>query len=99
MTLNIELDGMKIRTVADFHYEIARLLDFGPYYGKNLDALWDRVSRDVERPVRVRWTHASVSRQALGEHAFSSIVQILAAAADHDLKTSRRDRFEFELEE
>ncbi|MCK6885045.1 barstar family protein [Enterobacter roggenkampii] len=26
-------------------------LDFGPYYGRNLDALWDRLSTDVERPV------------------------------------------------
>ncbi|EOG8017508.1 barstar family protein [Enterobacter ludwigii] len=27
-------------------------LDFVPYYGRNLDALWDRLSTDVERPVK-----------------------------------------------
>ncbi|MEU7919219.1 barstar family protein [Micromonospora zamorensis] len=33
--MQVELDGRQIRSAAEFHAEIARLLDFGPYYGKS----------------------------------------------------------------
>ena len=53
----LEIDGCEVRTEADLHILLARALDFGPYYGANLDALWDRLSRDVP----VVWTDWQVS--------------------------------------
>jgi len=48
----IILDGTKIQTEQDFHKLLSGLLNFGSYYGNNLDALWDRLSTDVERPIQ-----------------------------------------------
>ncbi len=60
--VRVQLDGTQIRTEADFHRHVAALLDFGPYYGHNLDALWDRLSTDVPRPVHLIW--AALTRAA-----------------------------------
>ncbi|WP_191248964.1 barstar family protein [Amycolatopsis deserti] len=92
-----ELDGRRITDLTSFHEQVSELLDFGPYHGRNFDALWDRLSRDVERPVRVRWLHASTSRAALGEAAFSTIVDIFRRAALEDRQHNAPDRLEFEL--
>jgi ribonuclease inhibitor len=92
--MEIELDGRRVRSEPEFHAEIARLLDFGPYYGKNLDALWDRVSFDVERPVRLIWTHAGVSRTAMGRGDFEKIVSILRRAEERDRRREDDERFE-----
>ncbi len=38
---HVILDGSKINSENDFHKLMAELLDFGSFYGENLDALWD----------------------------------------------------------
>ena len=81
----------------DFHRELAALLDFGPYYGANLDALWDRLSVDVERPVHLLWTASGTSRAAMGPLRFDRIVQILLKAVEQDADSNRVDRFTYEL--
>ncbi|MCO1597711.1 barstar family protein [Micromonospora sp. RHAY321] len=93
--MQVELDGRRISSAAEFHAEIARLLDFGPHYGKNLDALWDRLSFDVGRPVRLIWNHVRVSRKALGRVDFDRIVAVLRRAEECD--RLRRDVERFEL--
>lgn len=40
----VYIDGRLIQTELDFHRTISSALDFGPYYGNNLDALWDLLS-------------------------------------------------------
>ncbi|GAA3849812.1 barstar family protein [Amycolatopsis tucumanensis] len=92
-----ELDGRRITDLASFHRQASELLDFGPYYGHNFDALWDRLSRDVERPVRVRWLHAATSRATLGETNFAKIVEIFESAAREDREHNALHRLEFEL--
>ena len=95
--VRVQLDGKRIGSEADFHRRIAALLDFGPYYGHNLDALWDRLSRDVPRPVHLVWENAQVSRAAMGFVAFDRIEGILRAAADEDAASGRLDRFTYEI--
>ncbi|WP_258905102.1 barstar family protein [Actinokineospora sp. UTMC 2448] len=95
--MRVEIDGRKIGSVAEFHREIAAALDFGPYYGANLDALWDRLYRDVPRPVRLIWTHASHSREALGERDFGRIVDLINKVVAYDIRDNESDRFEFEM--
>ncbi|MGW2857185.1 barstar family protein, partial [Streptomyces sp. NPDC001215] len=65
--MRIEIDGAAIRSESDLHEFLSRALDFGPYYGANLSALWDRLSTDVERPVEIVWKESELSRTALGE--------------------------------
>ncbi|MFY1656143.1 barstar family protein [Micromonospora sp. WMMD1274] len=66
----LKIDGREVRTETDLHQLLARALDFGPYYGANLDALWDRLSMDVPRPVAVVWTDWQASERSLGARAF-----------------------------
>ncbi|EOC1315379.1 barstar family protein, partial [Cronobacter turicensis] len=62
----IILDGKKIENESEFHSVMSDLLNFGPYYGRNLDALWDLLSTDVERPVKIIWLNSDLSRNNLG---------------------------------
>src|SRR5436309_2965721 len=95
-TMEAILDGKAIQTVRDVHEALARALDFGPYYGFNLAALWDRLSTDVPRPVRIVWEDASTSKERLGD-AFEAIVRVFdrAKREDQDLPPDRR--FDYEL--
>jgi ribonuclease inhibitor len=86
-----------VKSEADFHRELATLLDFGPYYGANLAALWDRLCTDVERPVCLHWAASAVSRAAMGSLAFNRIERILQRTVDQDAAFERADRFTYEL--
>ncbi|MFE7594281.1 barstar family protein [Kitasatospora sp. NPDC057512] len=82
--MRVTIDGSRIRTVSDVHDALAGPLDFGPYYGRNLNALWDRLSTDVERPVEIVWEDSATSRERLGAEVFERIVQVLTRAAEND---------------
>ncbi|MFC9263528.1 barstar family protein [Streptomyces hydrogenans] len=82
--MRVTIDGAHIGSQADLHRVLAGPLDFGPYYGHNLPALWDRLSRDVERPVEIVWENAEVSRGRMGDEAFETIASVLARAAKED---------------
>ncbi|MDO5059154.1 MAG: barstar family protein [Neisseria sp.] len=62
------LDGSKIHSIADFHSAMNELLDFGPYYGNNSDALWDMMSGGIGLNVFLHWTHSQYAEQSLGGH-------------------------------
>ncbi|MER0444437.1 barstar family protein [Streptomyces sp. Edi4] len=82
--MRVVIDGALVESPADLHQVLAGPLDFGPYYGRNLDALWDRLSRDVERPVEIVWENAEVSRGRMGDEAFEAIASVLVRAAEED---------------
>ncbi len=86
-----------MKSEVDLHRELARLLDFGPYYGANLDALWDRLSTDVERSVHLHWAASEASRAAMGSPSFNRIERVLQKASEQDVAFGRADRFTYEL--
>ncbi|OMQ20229.1 MULTISPECIES: barstar family protein [Serratia] len=90
------LDGASIKTEPDFHKIMSTLLDFGPYYGKNLDALRDRLSNDVERPVTIIWLNSEQSRSCLGE-CFDKIVQIFEQTKQQDIQFNWDEKFDYIL--
>lgn len=90
------LDGGKIDSEADFHREISALLNFGDYYGSNLDALWDRLSTDVERPVKIIWLHSELSRFILRE-SFDKIIMIFERIKQRDIQFDWNERFDYML--
>ena len=91
------LDGRRIHDSVEFHREIGELLDMGPYYGRNLDALWDRLSTDIERPITLVWTGSDESRRHLGEE-FARIVGVLERVKKQDEAWNLKDRFDYRLE-
>ncbi|EKY3243179.1 MULTISPECIES: barstar family protein [Cronobacter] len=92
----IILDGKRIQNESDFHSVMSELLDFGPYYGRNLDALWDRLSTDIERPVKIIWLHSELSRKNLGE-SFDRIIQIFERTRQQDITFKWDERFDYIL--
>ncbi|MEI7369022.1 MULTISPECIES: barstar family protein [Pectobacterium] len=92
----IILDGVSIETELDFHNAMSDLLDFGPYYGRNLDALRDRLSNDVERPVKIVWVNSDYSKSCLGE-CFNKIVQIFEQTKQQDIQFNWDEKFDYIL--
>ncbi len=70
------LNGKAIHSLDDFYDEIAGQLSLPAYFGRNLDALWDVLSTEVEGPVEVIWQSAQTSKEAMGED-FEKVVKVL----------------------
>ena len=80
--MQVEINGKDIHNIEQFHQHISQALDLGSYYGKNLNALWDSLSANVERPLKLVWRDSNVSRQYLGEEAFEMIVNIFKRCSE-----------------
>lgn len=91
-----EIEGEKIRSEAEFHKEIAAVLDLPGHYGANLDALWDVLTGDVERPVVLIWKNADASQAALGDK-FNSIVELMQKVERQDVTWGLSERFVLQL--
>ncbi len=70
------LNGQGICSLDDFYDEISRQLSLPGYFGRNLDALWDVLSAEVEGPVEITWQNAQASKQAMGED-FEKVLKVL----------------------
>ncbi len=70
------LDGKTIRSLDDLYDRLAAALPLPAHFGRNLDALWDVLSTDVEGPFEVRWKHADHSRKAMGRD-FDRVMKLL----------------------
>lgn len=95
--MNVIVDGRAIASEDDFHRALCEVLEMGPYYGHNLDALWDRLSTDIERPVTLVWTHSAESRRRLGS-TFDQIVDVLEGVKQQDAGFGWAERFDYRLE-
>ena len=60
------LSGKTVRSMDGFYDEISRQLSFPGHFGRNLDALWDILSADIEGPIEVVWENADFSRHDMG---------------------------------
>ncbi|RJQ90092.1 barnase inhibitor [Amycolatopsis panacis] len=96
--MRVVIDGLSIKTTQDLHRFLAEKLDFGPYYGYNLNALWDRLYRDVERPVELIWKNSEASKMALGSELFQVISGLLVDVMEDDASKEPEDRFTVQFE-
>ncbi|MGH1475084.1 barstar family protein [Yersinia proxima] len=92
----IILDGNRIHSSDDFHNILSQELGLGPYYGKNLNALWDRLSTDIERPVKIIWLNSEFSKKVLGEY-FDKIVEIFEQVKQQDIRFNWDEKFDYML--
>ncbi len=95
--MNIEINGEKVKSEVDFHIEISKKLNFPSYYGKNLDALWDILSSDVERPIVLTWKNALISKEKMGIE-YDKICNVLKRVAQQNKDWNLDDKFEFLME-
>lgn len=94
---HIEINGQDIFCEKDFHKLMAEKLDFGPYYGHNLNALWDMMRSGAGDGVILHWDNSELSRQRLGS-TFDTIVKVLTMARDNDIRLGLPEKFDFRLE-
>lgn len=92
----IYIYGSQINSEADFHRQLEKSLGLA-YHGRNLDALWDTLSGGVERPLKLIWKDASMSRDKLGAR-FEQILKIIEHAKNEDERFEWDERFTYSLE-
>ncbi len=85
------LDGEKIRSLDDLYDRLASCLHFPLHFGRNLDALWDTLSWDVEGPFEIVWKGSDLSKRLMGP-SFGKVVKLLRLLEDE------RDDFTFTLD-
>lgn len=93
----VKVPGDQIRSEAGLHAFLARELDFGPFYGRNLAAMRDRLLTDVERPMHLIWKESDASRSALGNELWARIIAIFDQAVAQDEGYGWTERFTYEL--
>jgi RNAse (barnase) inhibitor barstar len=81
--LALTLDGRTIVSEAQFHTAL-REASGVDWYGGNLDALFDLLVGVVDPPIDLSWTHAAISRAAIGPRFDRLVTVILDAVAYRD---------------
>ncbi len=95
----VVLEGSLIHSEQDFHNQISKLLNFGPYYGYNLDALWDMISSGIGDFCYLRWVDSSFSKKTLGNECFNTIISLFNEVKKNDAYIGKNDRgFDYSLE-
>ncbi len=95
--MDIILDGDAILNEAQFHQLIGSLFDIASFYGCNIDALWDLLSTDVERPITIVWKHSDASRKRLGS-TFDLIISVFDRVKTQDASLELPAKFDYRLE-
>ncbi len=85
VTRTILLNGGVIGSLDDFYTELSRAVPLPGHFGRNLDALWDVLSADLEGPFEIVWQHSDESKKRMGK-AFDAVAVLL-----RDLEEERED--------
>lgn len=91
------LEGKAIKSELDFHDALAIGLSLPRHYGKNLDALWDALMSDLERPLVLVWRDSEQSRLALADR-FDEIIAMLRRVEQQDVANGLEETFKLRLE-
>jgi len=86
------LHGKTIRSLDDLYDQLSKKLALPDHFGRNLDALWDVLSSDVQGPFEVVWEHAGASKKVMGKE-FDRVIKVFK-----DLQ-KERDDFTLKIEE
>ncbi len=86
------LDGTVILSVKAFYDEIAKVMPLPDYFGRNLDALADVLTTDVEGPFEIIWEHALISKKAMkGDYAKIAAMLKRSAAERDDFRVTFKE--------
>ena len=85
------LNGKAIRSFDDLYDQLSIRLNLPEHFGRNLDALRDILSTDVEGPFEIIWRHADDSKKTMGND-FDRAVKLL-----RELE-KERDDFKLKIE-
>lgn len=71
-----------IRTLAQLYDELERQLTFPPHFGRNLDALWDVLTGEVEGPFEIVWEDSAQANLGVDYAKLIALFNELAAERD-----------------
>lgn len=94
--MKIELDGLSISSEQEFHKRLASAFSVSQYYGNNLNALWDLLSTDVERPIELVWNNSEYSEERMGD-SFRKILIIFDRVKNQDESFGLDEKFSYQL--
>ncbi len=69
----LHVDLNRIGSYADFYEFLKRELPLPPFFGNNLDALYDAVSAQVQLPLEIEFSNCN----AFKKRAFSKLIRVL----------------------
>lgn len=70
------LNGRLIHSLNDLYDQLSSRLSLPSHFGRNLDALWDVLSAEVEGPLKIVWRHAAESKKSMGRD-FNRVLKLL----------------------
>lgn len=79
------LDGRNIRSLDDLYDQLGAMLSLPGHFGRNLDALWDVLSAEVQGPFAIIWEHSADSKRNMGKD-FERAMKLFK-----DLQKERKD--------
>ncbi|GHD59047.1 barstar family protein [Jeongeupia chitinilytica] len=71
-----------IRSMDDVYAQLARQLPLPAHFGRNLDALFDLLTADLEGSLTLNWPDAADARPYLGADRHAALLTTLRDAAD-----------------
>ena len=85
------LNGLSIHSLDDLYDQLSNRLSLPAHFGRNLDALWDVLSTDIEGPFKIVWKHSDDSKKSMGKD-FERVVKLLQELEEE------RDDFQLTIE-
>jgi ribonuclease inhibitor len=79
---SVVLNGKNIKNKAHLHEVLARGLDFPPYYGKNLDALFDILVSDFSAESVIKIKNLVFLKKKLGSEYTQEFLEVIGAASE-----------------
>ena len=71
-------------------------MDFGPYYGRNVDALWDMLSTGMAGGMVIVWENSEHSKQRMGDD-FDLIISVFEQTKQRYLGKGNDNVFDYVL--
>jgi len=78
-----------MRSLDDLYDQLSTRLSLPEHFGRNLDALWDVLSTDVEGSFEIEWEYADDSKKSMGndfDRAAKLLRELEKERADFKLK-------------
>ncbi|WP_426349977.1 barstar family protein [Alloiococcus sp. CFN-8] len=65
----IIIEGALIDSREELHRIFQEALGISNHYGKNLDALWDVLTGEIDLPIRIIWRDFNITEKNIGAYA------------------------------
>ncbi|XVV14357.1 barstar family protein [Actinoplanes sp. CA-131856] len=95
--MKVVIDGRFVLDEADLQARLAGAFGYGPFYGRDLAALRDRLAAGDPRPLELTWIHADSIRLALGGATFLAYLAVLEAVEIADERKPWDERLIFRI--